>query len=355
MNFRFAPFSFSKINLFKKCPKAYQYKYLDGLPSMKWSHLEFGKQVHAAVEARFLGKPENPISVLDFDDQILAEEMIQKALDYIAFNDVVCLEQPLAVDKLMKPVEFDAPEALFRGKIDLLLHSPTTGYELVDMKTGYETPAIDQLLAYSFLLTNYFSPWCQGPVPTTGTYLMLREGNHVSWDIKPEMIEYFWLSLQELISIIESTTVFHPTPNDTCPFCDYIHRCPAAKSLHIPNAKTAKGVLSILHRAEIHSAYASRLKAFAREFVKATGATIEDDDRVFAPQTSTSLRIKSEEALEAALLQNGLSPDEYRTRSFDKDKLKELPGLPEIAGKAIALYQTTKIDWIKKEVESHVS
>jgi len=183
---------------------------------------------------------------------------------------------------------------------------------------------------------------------------MLREGNHVSWDIKPEMIEYFWLSLQELISIIEATTVFHPTPNDNCPYCDYLFKCPAAKDLHIPSTKTSKGVLSLLHRAEIHSSYASRLKTFAREYVKATGATIEDNDRVFALQTSTSLRIKSEEALEAALLQNGLVPDAYRTRSFDKDKLKDLPGLSEIAGKAVALYQTTKIEWIKKEVDVNV-
>ncbi len=350
MNYRFAPYSFSKINLFKKCPKAYQLRYIDQLPSLKWPHLEFGKAVHSAVESRFLGKGENPLAVLDFDDQLLAEEMVGKAMDYAAFNDVILIEQPIAVDEALLPVPFDDPAAFFRGMVDLLLRTAEGHYELVDLKTGYETPPIDQLLAYSLLIHRN----CE-LMPSTTTYLMLREGQKASWTVDPSAVDRYWDSLRELVSIIEATTVFHPTPNDTCPFCDFIHRCPASKALHIPNAKTTKGVLSILHRAEIHSAYASRLKAFAREFVKSTGTAIEDDDRVFAPQTSTSLRIKSEEALETALLQNGLVPDEYRSRSFDKDKLKDLPGLPEIAGKAIALYQTTKIDWIKKEVESHVS
>lgn len=349
MNYRFAPYSYSKINLFKKCPKAYQFKYIDGLPSMKWSHLEFGKAVHSAVESRFLGRRDNPLAVLDFDEQLLAEEMVGKALDYIAFNDVILIEQPIAVDEALLPVPFDDPMAFFRGKVDLLLRTAEGHYELVDLKTGYETPPIDQLLAYSLLIHRN----CE-LMPSTVTYLMLREGQKASWAIDPSAVDSYWDSLQQLISIIEGTKVFHPTPNDTCPYCDYIHRCPASKALHIPNAKTAKGILSLLHRAEIHSSYASRLKTFAREFVKATGAAIEDDDRVFGPQTSTSLRIKSEEALEAALLQNGLSPDEFLTRSFDKDKLKELPNLSEMAGKAVAMYQTTKIDWVKKEVESHV-
>jgi len=349
MNYRFAPYSYSKINLFKKCPKAYQFKYIDGLPSMKWSHLEFGKAVHSAVESRFLGRQENPLSILSFEEQLLAEEMVHKAMDYTAFNDVILIEQPIAVDEALEPVPFDDPMAFFRGKVDLLLRTAEGHYELVDMKTGYETPPVDQLLAYSLLIHRN----CE-LMPSTATYLMLREGQKATWSVDPAAVDSYWGTVQGLVSLIEATTVFHPTPNDACPYCDYIHRCPAAKSLHIPNAKTAKGVLSILHRAEIHSAYASRLKAFAREFVKATGATIEDDDRVFAPQTSTSLRIKSEEALEAALIKNGLSPDEYRTRAFDKDKLKELPGLSEMAGKAVALYQTTKIDWIKKESEANV-
>jgi len=349
MTYRFAPYSFSKISLFKKCPKAYQFRYIEQLPSMKWPHLEFGKAVHAAVEARFLGKGENPLSVLDFDDQLLAEEMVHKALDYTAFNDVILIEQPIAVNESKEPVPFDDPAVFFRGKVDLLLRTTEGSYELVDLKTGYETPPMDQLLAYSLLIHRN----CE-LMPSTATYLMLREGQKASWSIDPSAADRYWDSLQQLISTIESTNVFHPTPNDTCPYCDHISRCPAAKALHIPNAKTAKGILSILHRAEIHSAYASRLKTFAREFVKATGITIEDDDRVFAPQTSTSLRIKSEEALEAALLQNGLSPDEFRSRTFDKDKLKDLPGLSEMAGKAVSLYQTTKIDWIKKEVEANV-
>ncbi len=349
MTYRFAPYSFSKISFFKKCPKAFQNKYIDKLPSLKWPHFEFGKAVHSAVESRFLGRGDNPLSVLDFDEQLLAEEMVSKALDYTAFNDVILIEQPIAVDEALEPVPFDDPMAFFRGKVDLLLRTTDGHYELVDLKTGYETPPVDQLLAYSLLIHRN----C-GLMPSTATYLMLREGQKASWAIDPSAVGRYWEFLRQLISTIEGTKVFHPTPNDTCPYCDYIHRCPAAKALHIPNAKTAKGVLSILHRAEIHSAYASRLKAFAREYVKATGTTIEEDDRVFAPQTSTSLRIKSEESLEAALLQNGLVPDAYRTRSFDKDKLKDLPGLPEIAGKAIALYQTTKIDWMKKEVEANV-
>jgi len=275
--------------------------------------------------------------------------MVQKAMDYTAFNDVILIEQPIAVDESLAPVPFDDPTALFRGKVDLLLRTANGEYELADLKTGYETPAVDQLLAYSFLIRQNCDL-----MPSTATYLMLREGQKATWAIDPSAVGRYWGTVQQLISSIEATTVFHPTPNDTCPYCDYIHRCPAAKALHIPNAKTAKGILSLLHRAEIHSAYASRLKAFAREYVKATGVAIEDYDRVFAPQTSMSLRIKSEEALETALLQNGLSPDEFRTRSFDKDKLKDLPGLSEMAGKAVALYQTTKIEWMKKESEANV-
>ncbi len=350
MNYRFAPYSFSKINLFKKCPKAYQLRYIDQLPSLKWPHLEFGKAVHSAVESRFLGKGENPLSTLDFDDQLLAEEMVGKAMDYTAFNDVILIEQPIAVDEALLPVPFDDPKAFFRGKVDLLLRTADGSYELVDLKTGYETPPIDQLLAYCLLIHRNSEL-----MPSTATYLMLREGQKATWSVDTSAVDRYWESLQQIISTIESTTVFHPTPNDNCPYCDYLFKCPAAKDLHIPSTKTSKGVLSLLHRAELHSSYASRLKTFAREFVKATGATIEDNDRVFAPQTSTSLRIKSEEALEAALIKNGLSPDEYRTRAFDKDKLKELPGLSEMAGKAVALYQTTKIEWMKKESESHVS
>jgi hypothetical protein len=344
MTFQFAPYSFSKLSLFRKCAKDFWFRYLEGFPSMKWPQMEFGKAVHSAVESRFLGKQESPLSILDFDDQLLAEEMVQKALDYVAFNDVTLIEQPIAVDSTMAPVAFDDPDAFFRGKVDLLLHSTDGNYELVDLKTGYETPPIDQLLAYSFLIHRNLEL-----MPSTATYLMLREGQKVSWDIEPVAVQHYWESILGLISIIESTTSFRPTPNDTCPYCDYLHLCPAARDLHIPNAKTVKGVLSLLLRAELHSSYASRLKTYAREYVKATGNAIEEGERVFTPQTTVSLRIKSDEALEEALLHNGINPEEYRARGFDKDRLKELPNLETLAGKAVSLYSTTKIEWTKKK------
>jgi RecB family exonuclease len=49
--------SFSRVDKWVRCPKAYRYRYLDRLKEPSTGALDFGKAVHAALEAYTLGRP----------------------------------------------------------------------------------------------------------------------------------------------------------------------------------------------------------------------------------------------------------------------------------------------------------
>src|SRR6056297_1539800 len=265
-------YSYSRIKTFEECPLKFRYRYVDGLPQMTTEAMDFGKKIHEAVAAALQGKPD--FSHFDSSQMDEVKQMVQTAVDYVGDRTVVDCEKEFGVTKNFQPFPFS--DAYYRGIVDTVVFSPDSGMEVIDFKTNGINYAKDQLLLYALLTGTEHNI-----LPDRVTYLSLRFGKVQTWRIDlVELIE-FKENLAKRVSRIEQETEFEPTPSENCSFCCYIHKCPVAKMLEIPKITDDQSAIQQLKLSEAHSAIASSLKKTTQAFVKKSGESLVDGDKLF--------------------------------------------------------------------------
>lgn len=120
------PVSYSGLKLFKQCPRRWADQYIDGNRYPSGPAAQRGTEIHARLEAYFNEKP------YPDGEGILYERWRNYMVSLVVRSPKPEVE--LAVDADWQPVAWDAPEAFFRGKLDLVL--PGEIYEIYDWKTG---------------------------------------------------------------------------------------------------------------------------------------------------------------------------------------------------------------------------
>ena len=330
-------YSYSRIRTIEECPLKFKYHYVDGIPQMATEAMDFGKKIHEAVAAALQGKPD--FSHFDSAQMPEVKSMVQTAVDYVGDRTVVDCEEEFGVTKNFQPFPFS--DAYYRGIVDAVVFSPDTGMEVIDFKTNGINYSKDQLLLYALLTGTEHNI-----LPDRVSYLSLRFGKTQTWQTNlMELIE-FKENLAKRVSRIENETDFNPNPGEHCSFCSYIHKCPAAKMLEIPKITDDKTAIKQLKLSEAHAAIASSLKKTAQAYVKKTGESLVDGDKIFGPVTSQAISIKNEDELLRKLQAEGYNPDDLR--KLDTKSLKEIPGLIEKFGEELKITTRTTFKWSKK-------
>lgn len=257
------PHSYTRVSLAMKCPAAYRF-YLDRTErGIENELLQVGSFVHEFAEAytKHLIATQQTTDVMaalqiagwvydamradyaarnaPFLGRAEADAAISKLIIPFVDNHVFDVdriaevESLTAVDRELRPCAWDAPDAWFRARFDLLVFPTDTTARITDYKTGFN-PEADPLQGqiYSWLLLQIY-PQIES-VEVELDYVRFNVQKYVTYT----RAQWPWLNerIQGLCAYAESLTAFDAAPGLHCLHCDYRAQCTA--KANVPGAVT---------------------------------------------------------------------------------------------------------------------
>jgi len=198
------PISYSGKKLFKQCPKRWYHTYVLGEREPSGPAAERGTRLHDKLEQFFLrgtGYPQ--------DDKVLAPW--RRVMEALTLYDP-SPEAALAVNKDWEPVDFDSPDAFYRGKADLKF-SRSGEVHIFDWKSGKKYPDHEEqgmsyvAMAPEHTLAHTCFVYLDSPL------------DMLEFQYTPTQREDHIAELINEINEIRATTEFLPKPNDGCKWC----------------------------------------------------------------------------------------------------------------------------------------
>lgn len=231
---KYAPYSFSKINCFKTCPKQFDYTYVNQIaPDESYTDPSFfqrGRFVHDYIAHRLNGGSGEVYGyeTLDIDDKMKLMEDAEETLsnDYVSMTydfTTTKVENEIRFNFNLLPTDFkkDVPFAI-RGYVDYYAIEGEVGV-LIDWKSGHlqEKSNYNQLELYAlWIFQNY---------PKVKEIDMLFfYVEHQKFNIKTVTLEdvaIFRNNLASDMSMIENTKEFNITPSKSCEYCQFLNTC----------------------------------------------------------------------------------------------------------------------------------
>jgi RecB family exonuclease len=233
---KYAPYSYSKMDTFEKCPRRFKYKYIDKVkvPQEHFEHLDKGKFVHLLLQ--YNGdvqkvKEDKEFKTLNLNKDLVKEsykiykEFVQSPQGKsILKRKELMKEFPLGLDKDLELINFhDTENLLLRGYIDAAyVDEKTNTLLIVDWKTGKKPQKVSfkQLLFYSLGL---FSEMEQDKIILVYAYVESKE--LVTQVLKREDVDKYKKALYDSISKIENETDFPKKESHLCDYCPYMEMC----------------------------------------------------------------------------------------------------------------------------------
>jgi len=206
------PWSYSRKGTYTDCPKQYWYKYVERLPGFRPASTAAnrGQTIHAAAE-----------------DYLKAGVMYPKELQKVAGHAMAIKgrkaipELKYAVTETWEACDYEAPEAYFRGIIDITYESDEgKTLHIEDWKTGQVYPEhAKQLEEYVALAAP------QWPLAEEYATRLIYIDQGVVTPIKKyakEKLKPIRIMMDAVIQSAESDTIFPETPSTSaCRWCDY--------------------------------------------------------------------------------------------------------------------------------------
>ena len=316
-------YSYSRIDLYEKCPRAFKVIYLDKIPRAKSDALEIGTALHGLVADYLsrlitLGHPTDwewargatPKNGLEDVGQIW--QQFYETFTLPQGLDAPGVEKQLAFDQNWQPCEYFSDEAYFRMVIDFHFRQDSLGV-IMDWKTNRQVPQTVekdlQLLTYGWGLKEALYPDVQEVLLRLH---FLRYSKEREILLTPEDLSGVPDELTSRIEVIEADTNFTPTPGSFCGWCGVTAHCPVMADAVVPvevlapttreQAEKAASLLLTLQRLE------KDLAAGLKEWVKEHGA-IQVGDLVYGPTQVVSYDMDSQQIVQT-LLKAGLDREE---------------------------------------------
>lgn len=233
---KYAPYSFSKINCFKTCPKQFDYTYVNKIaPDEKYSDPIFfqrGRFVHDYLAHRLSGGAGEVYGAenVPVDDKMKLMEDAENALN----NDYVSMTFEYAVTKVENEIRFDEnllPGNDYKsfnsgytvnGKVDYYAVDGEVG-AVIDWKSGryQEESKYAQLELYAL--------WLFQTNPKLKVVdLLFYYVEHDKFNMKTVTIEDvidFRNNLSSDIDTIENIVDFIVAPSSSCKYCKFLDTC----------------------------------------------------------------------------------------------------------------------------------
>jgi len=318
-------YSFSRLDLYERCPWAFKTVYRDKIPRAKSEALQTGTVMHQLVadylerliaSAQFTdwgwargATPKE--SVAQVSEMVEMWERFYQTFTLPPAMDAPGVENKLAFDSDWQPCAFFSEEAYFRMVIDFHFRQEALGV-IVDWKTNRAMP---QTVEKDLQLRTYGWGLKQALYPDIQEVLLrlhfLRYGKerevlltHLDLAAVPD-------ELQARIEVIEADHTFTPTPGSFCGWCGVTAHCPVMAQALVPveviapvthlQAEKAASLLLTLQKME--KVLTTRLKDWVRE-----NGPIRVGDLIYGPNQVVSYDLNPE-MVTSKLLEAGLNRD----------------------------------------------
>jgi hypothetical protein len=298
-------YSFSRLDLYDRCPWAFKTVYRDKIPRAKSEALQTGTVMHQLV-ADYLGRliasaqltdwewargaiPKEPIAQVS--EMVEMWERFYQTFTLPPVMDTPGVENKLAFDADWQPCEFFSEAAYFRMVIDFHFRQEPLGV-IVDWKTNRAMP---QTVEKDLQLRTYGWGLKQALYPEIEEVLLrlhfLRYGKEREVLLISQDLAGVPDKLQARIEVIEADLTFTPTPGSFCGWCGLTAHCPVMAQALVPvevlapatREQAEKAAFLLLTLQKMEKELATRLK----EWVRAQGA-IQVGDLVYGASITTS-------------------------------------------------------------------
>jgi len=228
------PWSYSRLNLFTRCPAAWRMKYVEKLTEQTSPAAIRGTQFHKFAEAygrhcMDTGQERDYAEARELSASYSPEvrALCVNFSNQVRFNTGLVYRDGAPVERKF---EVELPDGLgtLCGRVDLVQYDAEDKALLItDYKSGFgavDPPELcpPQLLCYGWALVQADFPEAEA---LTLTYRYAGNGQAHSWEMwAPDMRPSWAVSI---IRRIEAETEFRPTPSATaCQYCGYTKQCP---------------------------------------------------------------------------------------------------------------------------------
>lgn len=267
-------YSVSRLKIFKECPKAYHFSYIDPIMSkMKnklskethniWGFQTIGKAVHNAITIFYHAKVEEH-SAKKLKDSLaegwISEAMPNKKMPLGEWGGFKTLEEERAAyrqalimlnnfltiadlnlkieflptkdlrrsiedyKKLVKPISSDVD---ISGKLDLVAQEEDGSLHIIDFKTGKREDGDDfQLQFYKLLACLNF-----GKSVKKASFYYLRTARIAEFKLEEDRGEEIKDKILRKVETIKNTKDFPPKPSSLCRYCIFKTFCPASEEI----------------------------------------------------------------------------------------------------------------------------
>ncbi len=313
-------YSYSRIDLYEKCPWAYKLAYLEGVPRASSEALQIGKITHE----RIAGYLEHLIhkkyqtdwqwaekaQVANADAQSIWEKFYQNFT--LPQMEAPGVENKLGFDRNWKPVGFFDPDVYFRGVIDFHFRQDQLAV-IVDWKTNRQIPeSVEknlQLRAYGWGVKRAIYPDAEEILLKLH---FLRYGVERQVLLSPDDLKTVPDEITRQIAKIEADTRFEPTPGSFCGWCGLTAHCPIMANALVPvelvapaNQDEAQEAATLLLALRVMS---QELTGYLKGWVQENGP-ITVGDLVYGPKTYQDYDLDAQTVVQA-LLEEGLTREE---------------------------------------------
>jgi len=240
-------YSFSRLSTYQKCPRAFEYRYIDDAEPGFESTIEqlVGSCVHKAIELASLnaGSPLGDIlkwyqdawdDADPYDAEVVRDDMDvddyfeegKEFLDYFYYDiygegdgTTLALEKHFTIEL--------GDGSTYKGVIDRVARMDDGTVLLIDYKTGKRVPDPDedlQLQSYAlFGLAEYDDSWVDI------CYVDLRKQRRLTTTVFASDKKRIDDALTDIILDIETDSCFEAKPSRLCRWCSYKNSCPDAE------------------------------------------------------------------------------------------------------------------------------
>jgi len=363
-------YSFSRLDLYERCPWAYKTVHIDKIPRVKSEALQTGTVMHQLV-ADYLDRliasdqltdwewargatPKEPIAQVS--EMVEMWERFYQTFTLPPALDTPGVENKLAFDADWQPCEFFSEAAYFRMVIDFHFRQEALGV-IIDWKTNRAMP---QTVEKDLQLRTYGWGLKQALYPEIEEVLLrlhfLRYGKEREVLLEPQDLEGVPEVLADKIKTIEEDQDYDPTPGSFCGLCGITAHCPVMSKALAPieviapatreQAEKAASLLLTLQKME--KELTARLKVWVKEY-----GPIQVGDMVYDASPVISYDLDPLK-VSTILLEAGLSREEVwplvsMTKTNLKKGLRKLKrrDLLELALSTAAAKASQKIDFRK--------
>ncbi|MDD5641252.1 MAG: PD-(D/E)XK nuclease family protein [Syntrophales bacterium] len=316
-------YSFSRLDLYDKCPWAYKKVVLDGVLRVSNEAMVTGKVLHALIADYLL----RLISRKQPTDWEWAEGAVPKDASpdvlqiwqrfYNSFVlppalEIYGVEHKLAFDRNWQPCEFSSAGAYFRMIVDFHFRQGELGV-VIDWKSNRAVP---ETVEKNLQLRTYGWGLKQVAYPDAQEILLrlhfLRYGKEREVLLEPYDLEGVPAVLASKIKTIEEDQDYGPTPGSFCGLCGITAHCPVMSEALAPievlapatleQAEKAASLLLTLQKME--KELTARLKDWVKEY-----GPIPVGDMVYGASPVVSYDLDPQKVT-TILLNSGLSREE---------------------------------------------